>query len=250
MFLNYFIINMKMFNLTYFTISCRMQPPFLPAVYSIPKGVNVPSSDSKAKVISSNSFAWVLLYPMKPSRPVSSAVQSTALRRSEWYSDFFHFVKECPYLSVRLGFKLRLFKITKEYHEMNAPPPSSIAPTPTSQLSMWPDTITAFCGNWVPLSSATTFLETLSGKFSVTILSLILMVSPLFWKKTICFICGPWDIYIELNERDNHNGKSAKYFQHMSQLNKVRRLPKNLKCILLSVNSKADRRQCKNYKKL
>lgn len=65
-------------------------------------------------------------------------------------------------LTVLFGLRPRPFRTTNEYQEIKAPPPSSIAPTPTSQLSRWPDTNTTFSGVLDPFTSATVFLDKLS----------------------------------------------------------------------------------------
>jgi len=63
------------------------------------------------------------------------------------------------YLIVLLGRSPKFFSTTRLFQLMNAPPPSSIAPCPTSQLSRCPDTNTTLSGSVEPLISAIVFRD-------------------------------------------------------------------------------------------
>ena len=53
----------------------------------------------------------------------------------------------------------RLLSIEQTCSEMNTPPPSSIAPNPTSQESRWPESRTISSGNSEPTTSTMVFRD-------------------------------------------------------------------------------------------
>jgi len=94
-----------------------------------------------------------------PTRPSSSAVQRMARR-------------------VRLGRRPRLLIAARLTQETKAPPPSSIAPWPTSQLSKCPETTTTSSGLLFPLISAIVLRDVAGGKFCASIYKRTFKVIP------------------------------------------------------------------------
>ncbi|OMJ16438.1 hypothetical protein AYI70_g6601 [Smittium culicis] len=142
------------------------------AITNMPHGSKFPASDSIANTCLSISPLCASTYAADP-LPL--------------YSSLFH----NNTLTVRLGRKGSLDRILTAWYDANAPPPSSIAPTPTSQESKCPLNNTISSGSSEPLSSITTLLLTFAlSIYSGFITIFTLGITNLFALRIPGFFCA------------------------------------------------------------
>mmetsp|Transcript_4602 Transcript_4602/g.16197 ORF Transcript_4602/g.16197 Transcript_4602/m.16197 type:complete len:214 (+) Transcript_4602:97-738(+) len=115
-----------------------------------PVGVNTPMSLSIPSMwLATSSSDRESLYASAPRPPFSSFTHPMARM-------------------VRRGWRPASFSTRRACHAAMMPPPSSIAPVPTSQESVWPPTTTTFSGNSLPMISPMTLCESVSFSISAS----------------------------------------------------------------------------------
>ena len=124
-----------------------------------PVGLNTPLSDSIASTWFFRSAAWRRAYSLAPPRPFSSFVHNTTRM-------------------VRRGLRPAFMMSRAASHAARQPPPSSIAPWPTSHESMWPLTMTISLGFSRPRISAITLRDLAGGSVRASIFSSMRIGSP------------------------------------------------------------------------